>query len=197
MNKKAEKILNTTSKLFLQNGAKKITMDDIAEQAKVSKVTVYKYFSDKDTLYYEVGKHILSFQLSKLNEIIESRDSLINRFYSYIDILSEFTDSRQLWLCSELTKFNDRLSSEYNGYISKQNESLLILIDEGYRSRLIKQDIDRQIVFHMINMGIVYYQQNEEYRRIMHTDSHFQKTILFLLLNGIFVDTKSIMNGEI
>jgi AcrR family transcriptional regulator len=51
MNIKAEKILNTTIKLFIHEGVKKTTMDEIAEKANVSKVTIYKYFIDKDTLY--------------------------------------------------------------------------------------------------------------------------------------------------
>ena len=120
MNRKAEKILNTASILFIQNGVKKVTMDDIAEQARVSKVTVYKYFTDKDTLYFEVGRYVLSYHLSKLINIIESGDRLIRKLYNYIEIVSDFTDSRRQWLCSELVKFNDRLSSEYFGYINKQ-----------------------------------------------------------------------------
>lgn len=194
MNKKCEKILNTSTKLFLKHGVKKVTMDEIAEQAGVSKVTVYKYFSDKDTLYYEVGKQILSDQLSKLKEILESRNSLVNKFYNYIEIMSYFTDSHLLLLCSELQKYNDRLSREYFDYIDKQDKTLLYLINEGFQSGTIKKDLDKQMVFHLINMGLVYYQQNEEYRRTMRSDSSFQKAFLLFLLSGIFVDVQSILN---
>ena len=58
MNKKADKILDTTIRLFIRDGIRKITMDDIAENSHVSKVTIYKYFVDKDSLYFEVSKHI-------------------------------------------------------------------------------------------------------------------------------------------
>lgn len=195
MNKKCEKILNTSIKLFLKHGVKKVTMDDIAEQARVSKVTVYKYFSDKDTLYYEVGKQILSDQLSKLKAILESGNSLVNMFYDYIEIMSHFTDSHLLFLCSELQKYNDRLSGEYFNYNDEQDKTLLYLINEGFQSGTIKKDLDKQMVFHLIKMGLVYYQQNEEYRSIMRSDSSFQKSFLVFLLSGIFVDVQNILNG--
>ena len=62
MNKKENKILNTTINLFIRDGIKKVTMDDIAEYAKSSKVTVYKYFVDKDTLYSQ-SRQAYSFRL--------------------------------------------------------------------------------------------------------------------------------------
>ena len=37
MNKKAKKILNSTIRLFIRDGVKKITMDDIAENSNASK----------------------------------------------------------------------------------------------------------------------------------------------------------------
>lgn len=196
MNKKAEKILNTTVKLFLQNGIKKVTMDDIAEQAMVSKVTVYKYFSDKDTLYYEVGKHILSYQISKMNEMIGSEDILIKRLYYFIDVLSDFMDTGYFDLCSELIKFNDRLSHDYESYLNSRKETLLHLIDEGIQSGLMKQNLDRQLIFHYINMGIFYYQQNAEYRNKIHKDSEFQKAFMMFQISNIFADAKSILNVD-
>ena len=49
--KKIESILQNAEKLFIKYGFNKVTMDSIAYEANVSKVTLYKYFPDKHHLY--------------------------------------------------------------------------------------------------------------------------------------------------
>lgn len=48
---KAERILNTGWELFLASGFENVSMEAIAAEAGVSKVTVYKYYPDKVTLF--------------------------------------------------------------------------------------------------------------------------------------------------
>lgn len=48
---KAERILNTGWELFLDRGFENVSMEAIAAAAGVSKVTVYKYYPDKVTLF--------------------------------------------------------------------------------------------------------------------------------------------------
>jgi len=45
---KKQRIIEATTALLLQQGVRKTAMEDIAAHAGVSKVTVYKYFGDKD-----------------------------------------------------------------------------------------------------------------------------------------------------
>lgn len=46
-------ILNAAKTLFLENGFMDTSMDAVAGEAKVSKLTVYSHFSDKGTLFSE------------------------------------------------------------------------------------------------------------------------------------------------
>ncbi|WP_166877690.1 TetR/AcrR family transcriptional regulator [Salinibacterium sp. ZJ450] len=45
-----ERILDSTEQCFLRYGVSKTTMDDVAQQAGVSRATVYRYFSGRDGL---------------------------------------------------------------------------------------------------------------------------------------------------
>jgi AcrR family transcriptional regulator len=49
-----ERILSRSSALFLQNGIKSVSMDDIATDLGISKKTLYKWFANKDELVYAV-----------------------------------------------------------------------------------------------------------------------------------------------
>ena len=48
---KKEQIVEAARKLFTKYGYKKVSMDEIAKEAGVTKKTVYAYFKDKDELF--------------------------------------------------------------------------------------------------------------------------------------------------
>ncbi|HEY9470603.1 MAG TPA: helix-turn-helix domain-containing protein [Propionibacteriaceae bacterium] len=53
--RKRESILEAATELFLAREYAGTSMEDIAAAAAVSKQTVYKHFSDKETLFREVA----------------------------------------------------------------------------------------------------------------------------------------------
>lgn len=188
MNKKAEKILNTTINLFIREGVKKITMDDIAQNANVSKVTIYKYFVDKDTLYLEVGKHIFSRYAIELNTIVASNEILTKKLYDYLGAVSDFINNGQYDLCVELAKYNQDVETEYRLYLQAYRNSMFALIDDGMKDGLFKSNLEKDMIYHYIDMGIVYYQQSPEYRYKMLSDIHFNQHFLLFHLGNIFID---------
>jgi len=188
MNKKAKKILNTTINLFIREGVKKITMDDIAENANVSKVTIYKYFLDKDNLYFEVGKHIFSHYSDKLNAIMTSNEILTKKLYDYLDVVSDFINKGQFDLCLELAKYKQDIETEYKLYLQAYKSSMFALIDDGMKDGLFKDALDKDMIFHYIDMGIVYYQQSSEYRNKMLNDVNFNQRFLLFYISNIFID---------
>ena len=194
MNKKADKILSTTIKLFIRDGVRKITMDDIAENSNSSKVTIYKYFVDKDSLYFEVGKHIFSSYTKQLESTVACDEPLIKKFYVFLDIISDFTNSGKFELCRELIKYNSAVENEYDLYLQTYRRALLTLIDEGIKNGLIKETLDRDMVFHYIDMGVVYYQQSPSYRSKMLSDSDFKDKFMRFYVDGIFIDGTKILS---
>ncbi|MDR3194614.1 MAG: TetR/AcrR family transcriptional regulator [Tannerella sp.] len=82
-----EHIIETALNLFARNGIKRISMNDIAQAAGVSKRTLYEFFNDKETL------------------LIQAMDATFSRAETWVGELSEKT-------CTALEVFlliNDRL----------------------------------------------------------------------------------------
>ena len=52
--RKVDSIVEQASLLFVRHGFHKVTMEGIAQYANVSKVTLYKYFKDKQALYEHI-----------------------------------------------------------------------------------------------------------------------------------------------
>jgi AcrR family transcriptional regulator len=67
MEEKQLEIINKSALIFLKNGIKSVTMDDLAKELGVSKKTLYKYFDDKNDLVTKIveSKTVLDRQACK------------------------------------------------------------------------------------------------------------------------------------
>jgi len=193
MNKKAEKIINTTIKLFVRDGIKKVTMDEIAQSANVSKVTIYKYFEDKDFLYAEVCRYIFSSYAERLKCAALPDRPLLHRLYDFIDIVCDFTDSGRFQVCTELAKYSDAAENEQRLYEEAYRQCMLTLIDEGLEHSLMRPDLSRDMLYHYIDMGVAYYEQNAAYRNRMRGENEFSKRFMLFYIGNIFVDAAGIL----
>jgi len=192
-NRNADKILTATEKLFIRTGIKNVTMDAIAENANVSKVTLYKYFADKDTLYLAVGRRIFARYTTELESIIASGAVLVKKFYAFLDVIGDFTDSGQFALGQELTEYSRDIELEYERYRQTYHRSMLTLIDAGIENGLLKSALTREMLFHYLDMGIAYYQHNAGYRYKMLNNSGFRQQFLLFYVGNIFVDGTKIL----
>ena len=193
MNKKAQKILDTTTRLFLRDGVKKVTMDEIAGAAKASKVTVYKYFADKDTLYLHVGRAIAAEYAAQLRAVTASREPLVAKLRAAVDSIAAFSDSGNYALCGELAAYNHAVETELAAYGQACRDTLYTLIDAGLSAGCMKPGLDRDTLYHYIDMGVVYYRQNAEYRAKLNNDPAFQARYMRFFIGNIFADGAAVL----
>lgn len=70
---KKDQVIEAARELFHQFGFKKVSMDEIAAKAGVTKKTIYMYFSSKEELLkYFIQEEILN--MEKLVEDIEAKN---------------------------------------------------------------------------------------------------------------------------
>lgn len=67
-----DKIIKKASDMFLRLGFKSVTMDDIASEMCISKKTIYKYFSNKETLIEE-GTEVMHQKIHRLMEEVMAK----------------------------------------------------------------------------------------------------------------------------
>ena len=70
-----EIIIEKARVLFNNYGYTKVSRDEIAKDANVTKKTVYSYFKDKESLF----EYFVEEQLNKLKKSIERRTRIPNR----------------------------------------------------------------------------------------------------------------------
>ena len=77
---KDKQIIEAARKLFSKYGFRKVTMDEIAREANVTKKTVYTYFSSKEELF----KYFINEELQNMKKIVEDVEAQENDFYETV-----------------------------------------------------------------------------------------------------------------
>lgn len=67
-------ILNTTAELAAEHGVRSVTMSQIAEQAGIGRATLYKYFSDVETILLAWHDRQITEHLGQLAEVRDQVD---------------------------------------------------------------------------------------------------------------------------
>jgi len=143
MNRQTEKKLNNlldkSKELFLKYGYNAITVDRIANQAGISKMTIYKYFNSKEDLFMEVIRKDIEYQANEIMKAIGENGSSIER----IEILYNYsTDMAKNYSPVLIRDIMERKSIVDKVTEIKKNFMLPIfefIISEGIRNEEIRE----------------------------------------------------------
>jgi AcrR family transcriptional regulator len=142
------KILTKAAEMFNQYGYSKITMEEIAVNLGISKKTLYKYFSNKEhvlkelveNIRFEVSSFIDSVISDSSMEFIDKLNTLMNYFAKFSKIFSEplsqdiMKNHPEVWKGIQETRKH------------KAYSSFTMLIEEGIKSGVFRDDIDKDLV---------------------------------------------------
>lgn len=167
MIKKEEKnkqILNSATTEFLSKGLDAASMHHIAEQAEVSKRTLYKYYSNKEDLYCALVDEILdrvddmySFNYSTQNSIQEQIERIVDAKIE-LTLTDSFLQINKIVL-GELLK--GRMPNEQQMLrLNKSEATFVEWIEQAQKEDKILNDISAHTIaeqFHSILKGQIYW----------------------------------------
>lgn len=82
-------LLKTAESCFERYGVRRVTMDEIAAAAGVSRPTLYRYFGDRDSLIRTIVEHRASKLVSKAHQLLDRHerfeDKLVNGILFLVD----------------------------------------------------------------------------------------------------------------
>ena len=167
MTRKEEKtaqIIQAATEEFLKKGLDAASMHNIAETAKVSKRTLYKYFPGKDELYNALVDELLDrvhdmYQFSYSPDI-STKQQLEIIVNNKIDLTtSEFFLNMSRIVIGEMLK--SRMLSEDQLARMNNSETLFVeWIDEAKKNNKISSEMDSKFIadqFHSIMKGQIFF----------------------------------------
>ncbi|GHV28231.1 hypothetical protein AGMMS4952_11390 [Spirochaetia bacterium] len=150
-------IMGCAKELILEHGVEKVSMDDIARKAELSKGTLYLYFSGKDVLFSaiceESAARFSEYVQSRMEEGISGLEALKRYWLSYLEI---FGESEDLFILFNMRQFlaptGSFISIEENaGTASYVFYNLLKeMIEQGIRDGAFEKDTDSGLVVRII-----------------------------------------------
>lgn len=130
-----DRIIEESTKLFLQHGLKSIRMDDIASHMGISKRTLYELFRDRENLVLNCIGYFYDCQYAKHNEHIKHTRNIIEQFVMFLDNWEE-TVQMNINFMSDLKRFYPSvfekvMSEKYETGVKRLKEQLAKGIEEG------------------------------------------------------------------
>jgi AcrR family transcriptional regulator len=142
---KRELILRTALDLFATYGVERVSVDEIAAQANVSKVTIYKYFGSKDALYVEVVNLFIETTLAETEAVFNSNMDFMEKLK--VALLSQLHSSQWVnW--NYLFEIWDRDGQSGGGRGIQERVTGLMetLINEGKAKGLIDESLSFDLI---------------------------------------------------
>jgi AcrR family transcriptional regulator len=142
-----QQIFQESFKLFHQYGIKSVSMDDIAKKLSISKKTLYKHFSNKQDLVYQIVSHQAKSNESDCICVTEKSDNAIHELMLMMITLREMFKGMNPSLLFDLQKFYPKawkIIEEQQDIFVKQ--MIFKNLKQGVEEGLYRSDINENIL---------------------------------------------------
>jgi AcrR family transcriptional regulator len=151
-NKKYRDIMETAKRLFWKHGLRRVTIEEICQEANVSKMTFYKYFPNKTELAKEILDRMFEENMRAFDELMLSDIPFEEKMHRQIKMKLQGTRD----ISEEFVKdiYGDP-ESELCIYWKKQSEKVIGGVIEHYRNAQekgwLRKDLKIDFILYMIN----------------------------------------------
>ena len=101
------RILTTAAELFSGHAYADVSVDQIAQRAGITKMTIYQHFRSKDELVLECLRMRLKRREERLDEVLDKLDSRADPLLAIFDWLEEWLDPNRFKGCSFVKAVNE------------------------------------------------------------------------------------------
>ncbi len=139
MNEKEKDIFLKASELFLQNGVKSLTMNDIASKLGISKKTLYTYVSDKNDLVKKCIQLHISSNECAMHDVCDVSHNAIEELINMSKVAGEQINKMHPSILFDLQKYH----SEAWGLIRDFEDNTILELTKENLRKGIEQGIYR------------------------------------------------------
>ena len=181
-----DRILNHAQALFMRNGIKSVSMDDIAADLAMSKKTLYKWFENKDQIVEaSMSRHLTGTQLD-CTAMIESATSAIDELFQMMKwTQQEFSNVHQS-IFYDLQKFHP---STWKLWQQHKNQFTLTQITQNLRrgitEGLFRADLDVEVIARMRLAQIEIMFNSDLYPHVHYPNERVSKALLEHYMLGV------------
>ena len=148
---KLKYIVETATDLFMRFGVKRITVEEICQTAKISKMTFYKYFDNKIDLAEYIIFSILDTGQNEFDQIISQVIPFKEKMNQFLKFKMYYAKRFSMEFLSDFMNLSSNSHEKIMEY-SKKNQSLFIqLIEEAQKKGEVHKDVSINFINFMLN----------------------------------------------
>ncbi|MFT5751978.1 MAG: AcrR family transcriptional regulator [Flavobacteriales bacterium] len=150
-----DEILHTATELFLNQGFKSITMDDIAREMSISKKTIYTHYSNKEAIVEASADGLFTSICGGIDHICDLKNNPIEELYAIKKFVLEHLKGERTSPMYQLQKYYPKIhaSLRKQQYDYMQN-CMVDNIVRGVELGLFRENIDIQFVARIYFIGM-------------------------------------------
>ncbi|MBN1951346.1 MAG: TetR/AcrR family transcriptional regulator [Bacteroidales bacterium] len=154
-NEKYEAILQTAHDLFWKFGIRRVTVEEVCKEAGVSKMTFYRYFSNKNDLAKEVIEKMFSDMYTGYRSLMDQDIPFEEKVKQQLMMKFEGTNE----ISAELVKdiYGDPGSELFSVWKSRADKIVQVVLDdykEAQKKGWIRQDLNVEFILYMSNKTV-------------------------------------------
>ena len=178
--------LSKATQLFIENGAKSVTMDEIAKEFGISKKTLYQKYKNKEELLEEVLKYKLQEVIERLKYLDENIDNAVARMYCRDEEIDKVSHSNNNILIRQLLKYYPAIFHKHMlNFSTKFSEVLVHNIEKGRKQGLYREDFDPELYAKLFFQIVISYDSSPYFDVELIERENFMQETMFFYLNAI------------
>lgn len=187
------KFLEKALALFLENGAKALTMDDIAREFGMSKRTIYQHYKNKEELLDSVLDFHTDMVISKLKAITEIENlNSVEKMLIRDEDLQKLSNNQKSIFIRQVKKYYSNLSKKNAIKAYEKLKTIFISnIEQGQKEGLYRKNIDVEVVVKMVIVLMFSYDESplmESANAGGLNQCEFSKQVIKFYLNAIVTE---------
>ena len=155
MDKRSEKfedLINAAKSLFWKHGIRRVTIDEICQDAGVSKMTCYKYFSNKTAIAKYLIEDLFETGVKAYKEIYNSDIPYEEKVKKIIELKMSNAHEMSQELVDDIYKYQDEELAETIEEIKKRMIGIYLDdIHEAQKEGEIRTDIKPEFMLYFLN----------------------------------------------
>ncbi|OGX85530.1 TetR/AcrR family transcriptional regulator [Hymenobacter glacialis] len=181
-----DRILNRAQQLFMRNGIKSVSMDDIAAEMAMSKKTLYKWFENKDQIVEaSMSRHLQGTQCD-CTAMMETATSAIDELFQMMEWTRQHFSTVHPSIFYDLKKFHP---STWQLWLAHKNQFILSQIIQNLRRGIdegfFRADLDVDVIARMRLAQIDIMFNSDVYPHLLYPSERVSQALLEHFMLGV------------
>lgn len=172
--------------LFIENGAKTLTMDDIAKEFGMSKKTLYQHYKNKEALLEDVLAFKLNDVIEQLNMLDDTIENAVERMFCRDQQIEEAVKSNKSLFIRQLVRYYPAIFNKHISEFSDRFADVLLRnIKKGREQGYYRTDFNETAYAQLFFSLIMSYDSSPFIDNEIFDRNHFHEEVVLFYMNAI------------